>query len=106
MKIFLLMLSRKQVIQSISSGQKTYNGVAILSRQKISDVITDIPGLEDPQRRVLAAVVGDIRVLDLYVPNGESVVSEKYQYKLNWLNKLDLFLKEEMKVHPKLSSAR
>jgi exodeoxyribonuclease-3 len=86
----------------IASGQKTYNGVAIISRQKATDIVTDIPELEDPQRRVLAAVIGDIRVLDLYVPNGESTISVKYQYKLNWLNKLDLYLKHELKNHSRL----
>lgn len=86
---------------SVTSGQKTYNGVAMLSRIQAQDVITNLPELEDPQRRVLAAVIGDIRVLNLYVPNGESVVSSKYQYKLNWLHKLDLFLKQELVKHPK-----
>jgi exodeoxyribonuclease-3 len=88
--------------EMVFSGQKTYNGVAILSRNKSSDIITDLLELEDPQRRVLAAVVDDIRILNLYIPNGQSVGSEKYEYKLNWLNKLDLFLKEELKKHPKI----
>lgn len=81
------------------SGQRTYNGVAIVSKEEITDVITDIPGLDDPQRRVLAATVGDKRIINLYVPNGESLVSEKYRYKLNWLEKLTLFLQEELKQH-------
>jgi exodeoxyribonuclease III len=87
---------------SISSGQKTYNGVAILSRENPSDVVTNMPELDDHQRRILGITLGDIRVLDLYVPNGEGVLSEKYQYKLNWLNKLDGFLKEELKKYPKI----
>jgi exodeoxyribonuclease-3 len=87
---------------ALVSGQKTYNGVAILMRDSALDVITDIPELADPQRRVLCATIGDIRVLNIYVPNGESVGSEKYQYKLNWLNKLDLFLQQQLKIYPKM----
>src|SRR3990167_1972779 len=75
----------------VVSGQKTYNGVTLLSREKLEEVITDIPG-QDHQRRVIGATVGAIRVLNLYVPNGENVVSEKYQYKLNWLKQLGVFL--------------
>lgn len=85
-----------------ASGQRTYNGVAILSRQPAKDIIKDLPGLEDPQRRVLGASFGEFRLLNIYVPNGESISSEKYQYKLNWLHKLDLFLKSELKKHPKM----
>ncbi|MFA7592269.1 MAG: exodeoxyribonuclease III [Thiohalobacteraceae bacterium] len=87
---------------AVFAGQKTYNGVAILSREPLTDIITDIPGLDDPQRRVLAATCGDVRVIDLYVPNGESVDSEKYQYKLDWLDKLTAWLKTELQQHPKL----
>ena len=56
--------------QSVFSGQKTYNGVAILSREEAKDPVTDIPGLDDPQRRILAATVGGVRIVDLYVVNG------------------------------------
>lgn len=83
------------------SGQKTYNGVAILTRQPVTDIVTDLPELEDPQRRVLAVVVNDIRIVNLYIPNGESVDSDKYQYKLKWLAKLDVFLKHELIRHPR-----
>jgi exodeoxyribonuclease-3 len=87
--------------EMVFSGQKAYNGVAILSKNKASDIITEF--LEpDPQRRVMAALINDIRILNLYIPNGQSVGSEKYQYKLAWLDKLDIFLKEELKQHPKL----
>ena len=65
----------------IYSGQKTYNGVAVVSRHPLSDVIMDIPSLEDPQRRILAVTVAGLRLLNLYVPNGSEVGSEKYQYK-------------------------
>ena len=73
-----------------------------LSRKKATDIITDIPELDDHQRRVLGVTIDDIRILDLYVPNGESVGSEKYQYKLNWLQHLDIYLKKELKQHAKL----
>lgn len=70
------------------SGQKTYNGVAVLSRAAIEDVATDLPGLDDPQRRVLSVSIGSLRVVNLYVPNGREVGSDKYDYKLNWLGYL------------------
>ncbi|MEO8401900.1 MAG: exodeoxyribonuclease III [Gammaproteobacteria bacterium] len=88
---------------AVVSGQKTYNGVAILSREVPgTDIITDIPGLDDHQRRVLAVTVGGIRVVNLYVPNGESVTSSKYQYKLNWLSQLKHFLAAELSQHPNM----
>ena len=88
--------------QAIFSGQKAYNGVAIFFRHNhFADVMMDIPGLEDHQRRVLAVTVDDIRILNLYVPNGEHITSEKYQYKLHWLSKLDIFLKTELIKYPK-----
>ena len=88
--------------RAVYSGQKTYNGVAILAREEPADVITDIPGLDDPQRRILAATVGGVRVVDLYVVNGKAVGDEKYTYKLDWLAKVRDFLEEELKRHPKL----
>lgn len=88
--------------QAVFSGQKTYNGVAILSKRPASEVVKDIPGLDDAQRRVLGAVYGDVRVLNLYIPNGESVESDKYQYKLGWLDKLIAFVAAEIKRYPKL----
>ena len=84
------------------SGQKTYNGVAILAREEPRDIITDIPGLDDPQRRILIATVGDLRIADLYVVNGQDVGTEKYAYKLDWLAKVRAFLAEEIKRHPNL----
>ncbi|OGT61027.1 MAG: exodeoxyribonuclease III [Gammaproteobacteria bacterium RIFCSPHIGHO2_12_FULL_45_12] len=85
--------------QVIYSGQRTYNGVAILSRAAASQVITDLPGLNDPQRRVLGATINGLRILNLYVPNGESVTSDKYQYKLGWIKQLDVLLKAELQAH-------
>ena len=81
------------------SGQKTYNGVAILSKQESIEVVTDIPGLEDPQRRILAATVEDVRVLNLYVVNGKEVGSDKYEYKLDWLKKVTAFIKIDLKKY-------
>ena len=74
--------------QAVYSGQKTYNGVAILSPTAAADVSAGIPGLEDPQRRVIAATVNGVRVVCVYIPNGEAVESEKYKYKLDWLQAL------------------
>lgn len=82
------------------SGQKTYNGVALLTRTPIENVIADPPGLDGSQRRVLAGTVGPVRVIDLYVPNGSEVGSDKYQYKLDWLSKVRDFLAVEMARHP------
>lgn len=84
------------------SGQKTYNGVAIISRDKIENTIVTLPGSEDVQRRVLGVTTGGIRVLNLYVPNGEHVTSEKYNYKLSWLQHLHSFLSTEIKNHSKM----
>jgi len=87
--------------QAIFSGQKTYNGVAILSRcpDAPEDIVTDIPGLEDAQRRVLGATYGNIRLLNLYVPNGSEVGSEKYAYKLDWLDKLEKYVEQQLKMY-------
>ncbi len=76
------------------SGQKTYNGVAILSKQPGQDAIRDLPGFEDPQRRVLSARYGSLTVVNVYIPNGAEVGSEKYTYKLAWLDALIAYLKE------------
>lgn len=86
----------------VSSGQKTYNGVAIISREQVDDVIVDLPNSQDPQRRVLSVLYRNIRILNLYVPNGESTTSLKYQYKLDWLQKLDLYLKTELLKNPQM----
>ena len=88
--------------QAVYVGQKTYNGVAIFSRQPAQDIILAVPGLEDPQRRVLAASYQGIRLINLYVPNGESVESEKFRYKLNWLEKVHAWLTLELAQYPRL----
>ena len=81
------------------SGQKTYNGVAIISKEPLEDIVTDIPGLDDPQRRIMAATVGTVRVLDLYVVNGSEVGSDKYEYKLDWLEKVRAYIEQDKKHH-------
>lgn len=85
------------------SGQKTYNGVAILSRSAMADVQAGIPGFDDEQKRVLSATVGGTRVVCVYVPNGQSLDSDKYQYKLRWLEALADWLKGELVHHPSLA---
>ena len=87
---------------SIASGQKTYNGVAVVSKAPANNPVTDFPDLDDPQRRILATTIGDVRVVDLYIPNGSEVGSEKYAYKLNWLSSLRNFLEAEMQQHENL----
>ncbi|MCW8924674.1 MAG: exodeoxyribonuclease III [Xanthomonadales bacterium] len=87
---------------SVYSGQKTYNGVAILSREVAADTVTDIDGLDDPQRRILAATIGGVRIIDLYVVNGSEVGSEKFAYKLHWLEQVTKFIAGEMRNHDKV----
>jgi len=84
---------------SVASGQKTYNGVAIVSRSEPGDFVTDFPGFDDTQRRVLAATIDGVRVVNLYVPNGSSLDSEKYRYKLRWLAALEGFLAAELEQY-------
>lgn len=86
----------------VFSGQKTYNGVALLAREEPRDALTDIPGFDDPQRRVLIASVGELRIANLYVVNGQEVGSAKYTYKLDWLAKVRAYLDEEIRRHPNL----
>ncbi len=88
---------------SLFAGQKTYNGVAILSKQPGSTLVTAIPDFADEQKRVLAATFGELRVICIYVPNGEAVESTKYEYKLKWLQALHVWLGYELKNHPKLA---
>jgi exodeoxyribonuclease-3 len=88
--------------RSIASGQKTYNGVAVLAKNELSEPLTDFPGFDDPQRRILATTIDGVRVVNLYVPNGSEVGSEKYAYKLSWLAALHGFLQVEMAAHDKL----
>ncbi len=88
--------------QAVFSGQKTYNGVATLSKAPASDAAVAIPGFADEQKRVLAATIAGVRVINLYIPNGQSVDSDKYQYKLGWLKALTAWLADELARHPRL----
>ena len=84
-------------------GQKTYNGVAILSRRGMEDVVRGLPGDgEDAQRRVLGATIDDLMLLNVYVVNGESVGSEKYAHKLEWMERLSDFVGERYPMDEKV----
>lgn len=85
------------------SGQKTYNGVAILSREPLDNVTAGIPGFDDPQKRVIAGTLAGVRLVCVYIPNGESVESDKYQYKMEWLEALLQWLASELPAHPSLA---
>lgn len=85
------------------AGQKTYNGVAILSKRPAQDVVVNIPGFADEQKRVLTATIDGVRLVCAYFPNGQSVDSDKYQYKLQWLEGLIAWLEQELKQHPRLA---
>ena len=87
------------------SGQKTYNGVALLARQPIGDVVCGNPRFADPQKRLIAASVGDVRVVCAYVPNGQAVGSDKYAYKMAWLEALGDWLGEQLAAYPQLALA-
>jgi exodeoxyribonuclease III len=88
--------------RAVHYGQKTYNGVAILARRLPADVVTGIPGDDDPQRRVIAATVGGIRLVNVYVPNGQTPDSDKYVYKLAWLERLGAYLADLLTQYPQL----
>jgi len=89
--------------RNVFHGQKTYNGVAILARgREISDVQMGIPGFEDDQKRVIAGTVDGIRIVNLYVVNGQSVGSDKYAYKLRWLEAVHDWVAAELQAHPEM----
>ncbi len=88
--------------QAIFTGQKTYNGMALLSKTSLRDVVKVISPLNPEEKRVLGASFGKVRIWNVYVPNGESVDSNKYPYKLDWLDHLHDFLSKELKAHPEL----
>ena len=89
--------------RAIHNGQKTYNGVAILARAELSDIQRDLPDFEDPQKRIIAATADGVRLVCAYMPNGQAVGSDKYEYKLKWLAALARWLGEEMQRHPQLA---
>jgi len=83
-------------------GQKTYNGVALLSRREVEAVVRNIPGHDDAQARVIAAAVDGVRVIGAYFPNGQAPASEKFQYKMRWLDALRRWVAQELASHPRL----
>jgi len=83
-------------------GQKTYNGVALLSRTDALDVVRNIPGLADEQARVIAGTVNGVRVVGGYFPNGQAPDSETFVYKMRWLDALHTWLADELTRHPRL----
>jgi len=89
--------------QAVHTGQKTYNGVALLARAPMTEVTTGIPGLADEQRRVIAATVAGVRVVCAYCPNGQSLDSDKYAYKLAWFDALTGWLAGELQRYPRLA---
>lgn len=88
--------------QSISNGQPTYNGVALLAREALENPVADIPGFDDVQKRVIAASVNGVRVVCVYCPNGAALDSDKYPYKLAWFEKLREYIAGELLNHEKL----
>jgi len=87
---------------AVASGQKTYNGVALLARELPIDIVTDFSDLDDPQRRLIAVTIGGVRHVNVYVPNGQAVGTDKYEYKLRWLRSLRRFLQGELARHERL----
>jgi exodeoxyribonuclease III len=90
--------------QTVFCGQKAYNGVAILGRSRPLEVQHGIPGFPDDPKRVIAATVEGMRVVCLYAPNGQTVGSDKYEYKLRWYEALTRWLKSEVGLHPRLAA--
>ncbi len=89
--------------RAASNGQKTYNGVALLARGQINEVVRDMNGFGDEQKRVIAATIGGVRFVSVYVVNGQSLGSEKYAYKLRFLDALHDYLAAELERHPLLA---
>ena len=90
---------KAQGYHAIASGQKAYNGVALISQIEPKDVEIQLPNFEDDQQRLIAATIGDYRVINVYVPNGQEVDSEKYEYKLKWLAAFHDYLKDALEKY-------
>ncbi len=86
--------------ESVCFGQKTYNGVALISKVQAQNVVRNIPGFDDDLARVISADVAGIRVVGAYFPNGQEPGSDKFEYKLAWLKGLRTWLRSELLVHP------
>ena len=89
--------------QAIHSGQKTYNGVAIISPHQIDEVHMGIPNFADEQKRLIAATINGVRIVCVYIPNGQAVGSDKYAYKLSWLKAFTPWLESEISKHTQLA---
>jgi exodeoxyribonuclease-3 len=85
------------------TGQKTYNGVALISKQPILDIVKNNPKFEDPQQRIIAGTINGVRVVCAYVPNGQAVGSDKYQYKMAWMNAFHDWIAEQAAQYPELA---
>lgn len=83
-------------------GQKTYNGVALISRQDATEVVKGIPGFDDEQARVIAGSFAGVRVIGAYFPNGQAPDSDKFVYKMRWLHALEGWVRDELQAHPDL----
>jgi exodeoxyribonuclease-3 len=88
---------------AVFDGQKTYNGVAIVSRARPEDVSKGMPGFADEQKRVIAATLQGVRVVCVYIPNGQSIDSDKYQYKLKWLDALAGYVQSQISEYGDLA---
>lgn len=88
--------------ESVCFGQKTYNGVALITKSNATDIIKNIPGFDDEMARVITGTVDGIRVVGAYFPNGQEPGSEKFEYKMEWLKGLRSWLKTEILSHPNL----
>lgn len=89
--------------QVVFTGQKTYNGVAILSRHPITEVVKNNPLFPDEQQRIISATIEGMRIVCAYVPNGQAVGSDKYDYKLRWLEAFIQWLEAELQQFPSLA---
>jgi exodeoxyribonuclease-3 len=94
---------REAGFNAVHNGQRTYNGVAIISPHAINDVHLDLPNFVDEQKRIIAATIQGVRVICAYIVNGQAVDSDKFQYKLSWLTALHNWVIEELKQHQKLA---
>jgi exodeoxyribonuclease-3 len=88
--------------KAVHSGQKTYNGVAIISRHEMTDVTFGMANFEDEQKRVISASINDLRVVCVYIVNGQAIDSDKYAYKMRWLTALNTWLAGELQKYPNL----
>jgi exodeoxyribonuclease-3 len=93
---------REAGYHAVCHGQKTYNGVALLSREPLADVQRNIPGFEDEHARMITATLGDLRLVGGYFPNGQAPGSDKFAYKMRWLDALRGWLPQELRQHPRL----